>query len=468
MVCRGGVCDAGGSQARCVDPAGTLAAVVATRSSAGVWFVKITVVALGKIGLPLAVQFANKGHEVVGVDVNPDVVDQVNRGIEPFPGEADLARQLVAAVGGHRLRATTNYAEAVTGSTVVVVVVPLFVDDATWQPDFGWMDSAAREIAAHLSPGTLVLYETTLPVGTTRNRWKPMLENGSGLQEGRDFHLVFSPERVLTGRIFADLRNYPKLIGGLSPAGAARASEFYSAVLDFAERPDLPRGNGVWDLGSAEAAEMAKLAETTYRDVNIGLANQFARFAAEHGINVYDVIEASNSQPYSHLHRPGIAVGGHCIPVYPRLYLWSDPDATIVRAAREANTAMPKYTVGLLEASFGSLSGKRVVVLGASYRGRVKEIAFSGVFPTVEALRAAGAEVLVQDPLYDDDELEKLGFAPYHLGEPIDAAVVHTDHAAYRDLGPGDLPGLKVLVDGRDITDARRWAGTTRISLGRG
>ncbi len=177
-------------------------------------------------------------------------------------------------------------------------------------------------------------YETTLPVGTTRDRWKPMLEKGSGLVEGTDFHLVFSPERVLTGRVFADLRKYPKLIGGLSAAGAARATEFYEAVLDFDERPDLARANGVWDLGSAEAAELAKLAETTYRDVNIGLANQFARFAATAGIDVYQVIEASNSQPYSHIHQPGIAVGGHCIPVYPRLYLWNDPEATVVRAAR--------------------------------------------------------------------------------------------------------------------------------------
>ena len=119
--------------------------------------------------------------------------------------------------------------------------------------------------------------------------------------------------------------------------------------MEFDDRPDLPDGNGVWDLGSAEAAELAKLAETTYRDVNIGLANQFAKFAAAHGIDVYSVIKASNSQPYSHIHLPGIAVGGHCIPVYPRLYLHTDPDATIVRAAREANMTMPDYTLGLAE-----------------------------------------------------------------------------------------------------------------------
>src|SRR6185436_17678564 len=135
------------------------------------------------------------------------------------------------------------------------------------------------------------------------------LQQGSGLMEGIDFHVAFSPERVLTGRVFADLRKYPKLIGGLSDEGTKAAQDFYEHVLDFDERPDLARGNGVWDLGSAEAAELAKLAETTYRDVNIGLANQFGVFAARHGIDVYQVIEASNSQPYSHIHRPGIAVG---------------------------------------------------------------------------------------------------------------------------------------------------------------
>ncbi len=428
---------------------------------------KITVVALGKIGLPLAVQFASKGHDVIGVDVNAGVVDLVNKGEEPFPGEANLQETLSEVVGSGRLRATTDYSDAVPGSDAVVVVVPLFVDDATWQPDFGWMDSATRSLAEYLSPGTLVSYETTLPVGTTRQRWKPLIEEVSGLTEGRDFHLVFSPERVLTGRVFADLRKYPKLIGALSEAGADRAREFYEAVLDFDERPDLARPNGVWDLGSAEASEMAKLAETTYRDVNIGLANQFGRFAAANGIDVYQVIEASNSQPYSHIHRPGIAVGGHCIPVYPRLYLWTDPEATVVRAAREANAAMPDYTVGLAEAAVGSLDGARVAVLGASYRGRVKETAFSGVFPTVDALRAKGAEVLVHDPMYTDQELDKLGFAPYHLGEPVDAVIVQADHPEYAELGRADLPGARVLIDGRDITDAARWSGVTRIVVGR-
>lgn len=426
---------------------------------------KIAVVALGKIGLPLAVQFASKGHQVVGVDVNASVVESINSGREPFPGEAHLQEKLTESVSAGLLRATTDYGEAIPTADAVVLVVPLFVDDEA-RPDFGWMDSATRELAQHLTPNTLVSYETTLPVGTTRTRWKPMLEEGSGLMEGSDFHLVFSPERVLTGRVFEDLRKYPKLIGGLSEEGARRAQEFYEAVLDFDDRPDLQRPNGVWDLGSAEASEMAKLAETTYRDVNIGLANEFARFAGDQGIDIYQVIEASNSQPYSHIHRPGIAVGGHCIPVYPRLYLWNDPQAEIVRTARAVNADMPAYAVGLLEGIHGSLEGQKIAILGAAYRGGVKETAFSGVFATAAALTAQRAEVMVHDPLYSDEEITRMGFAPYHPGEHVDAVVIQTDHADYRTLSPSDLPGVRSLVDGRNITDPKQWTSVRRRVIG--
>jgi nucleotide sugar dehydrogenase len=426
--------------------------------------VQIAVVALGKIGLPLAVQFAGKGHTVVGADVNAEVVALVNAAREPFPGEDELAERLAAVVADGRLTATTDTAAAVRAADAVVVVVPLFVD-LDGEPDFGPMDAATESIARGLQPGTLVSYETTLPIGTTNERFRPMLER-SGLECGRDFFLVFSPERVLTGRVFADLRRYPKLVGGVDAESARRGVELYRQVLDFDERPDLERPNGVWDMGSAEGAELAKLAETTYRDVNIGLANQFALYASRAGIDIHRVIEASNSQPFSHIHRPGIAVGGHCIPVYPRLYLWKDPDATVVRAAREANAQMPERTVALLEPVVGPLEGRRVVVLGASYRGGVKETSFSGVHDTVAALLTRGATVLVHDPMYADDELAALGFTPYHYGEPVDAAVVQADHAAYRKLSAADLPGVEAIVDGRRVTVEEGWEGVTRIVLG--
>lgn len=426
----------------------------------------VCVVALGKIGLPLAVQFAGSGRRVIGADVDKRVVDLVNRGEEPFPGEAHLGSRMREAVDAGLLAATTNTAEAVARSSVVVVVVPLFVD-AAGVPDFTWMDAATREVAKGLRPGTLVSYETTLPIGTTRERWAPMLSEGSGLEAGKDFHLVFSPERVLTGRVFADLRKYPKLVGGVNEASAAAGREFYESVLQFDERDDLPRANGVWDLGSSEASEFAKLAETTYRDVNIGLANQFARYADKIGVNVKLVIEACNSQPYSHIHQPGIAVGGHCIPIYPRMYLWNDPEATVVSAAREANLAMPSYAVDLLQAAYGDLGGASILVLGAAYRGGVKETAFSGVFDTVDQLTRRGATVYVSDPMYTDDELELLGLTP-HRGEPVAAAVVQADHAEYRSLAPVDLPGVGVLVDGRRVTDATLWHkdGVRRIVIG--
>ena len=427
--------------------------------------VNICVVALGKIGLPLAVQFASKGHRVIGADVNPSTVDLVNAGTEPFPGEFDLDRLLAAAVANGTLTATTDTAAAVAQSDAVVIVVPLFVDNDS-KPDFGWMDAATRDIAAGLKPGTLVSFETTLPVGTTRTRFAPMLEEGSGLVAGRDFHLIFSPERVLTGRVFADLRRYPKLVGGIDEASTARGIEFYEQVLDFDDRPDLDRANGVWDMGSAEAAELAKLAETTYRDVNIGLANQFAIFAESNGIDIHRVIDASNSQPYSHIHRPGIAVGGHCIPVYPRLYLWNDPAATVVRAAREANAAMPAHAVRLLESLHGPLTGARVVVLGAAYRGGVKETAFSGVFPTVDALRAAGATVLVHDPMYSDDELTAFGWEPFHRGDSADAVVVQADHAEYAQWSESDVPGVRSVVDGRRVLDRSLWTSVSVATIG--
>jgi nucleotide sugar dehydrogenase len=429
--------------------------------------VRIAVVALGKIGLPLAVQFASKGHQVVGADVNEATVDIVNRGTEPFPGEAQLAERLATVVSSGALRATSDTTEAVRAAEAVVVVVPLFVD-GQGVPAFDAMDSATRAIAGGLQPGTLVAYETTLPVGTTRDRFRPMLEAGSGLRAGEDFHLAFSPERVLTGRVFSDLARYPKIVGGLTAGCGAAATDFYESVLDFVDRPDLPRANGVWDLGTPEAAEMTKLAETTYRDVNIALANQFARFAGARGIDVHRVIDAANSQSYSHVHRPGIAVGGHCIPIYPRMYLWNDPSATVVAAARAANEGMPQYTIDLLAQAYGDLAGARVVVLGASYRGGVKEIAMSGVFPAVDALMARGATPLVHDPLFSDDELQAHGLDAYHYGEAADAVVVQADHVEYRTARSEQFPGVKVLVDGRNVVDPQGWFGVTLCRVGVG
>ena len=410
----------------------------------------VTVVGLGKIGLPLALQFAGAGAQVIGADTNPGVVDQVNAGREPFPGEFDLQRRLTEVVAAGTLRATADTTAAVAESDVVVVVVPLYVD-AGGAADFGWIDSATEAVGRGLKAGSLVAYETTLPIGTTRNRFGAILAGESGLEPETDFSLAFSPERVFTGRVFADLRRYPKLVGGVGPNSTAAATAFYAEMLEFDTRDDLPRPNGVWDLGSAEAAEFAKLAETTYRDVNIGLANQFARHADAIGVDVRAVIEACNSQPFSHIHRPGVAVGGHCIPVYPMMYLSGDPSATVVRAAREANLAMPAYTVDRVEAQVGDLAGRSVCVLGVAYRGGVKETAFSGAFALRDELVARGANVFAHDPMFSDDELVGLGFTPLGSDTVVDTTVIQADHVEYRTLDDSTRDRLGLLIDGRDM-----------------
>jgi nucleotide sugar dehydrogenase len=425
----------------------------------------ISVVALGKIGLPLAVQFARSGHSVVGADISASTVELVNAGVSPFPGEANLDEYLRVVVDTGQLTATTDVTEAVRDSEVVVVVVPLIVDHNK-QPDFGALDLATEAIALGLRAGTLVIYETTLPVGTTRKRFAPALEKGSGLTLGDDLFVAFSPERVYSGRVFADLRRYPKVVGGIDDPSTQLAISFYESALQFDQRDDLSKPNGVWDLGSSEAAELAKLAETTYRDINIGFANELARYADQHDIDIAQVIDACNSQPFSHIHQPGIAVGGHCIPVYPHFYLAGDPSAALPAAARRVNDAMPSYAVEQLSDRLGGLTGLTVAVLGLAYRGGVKESAFSGAFSIAEALVAAGARVVVHDPLYSDEELVATGLTPYHFGEPCDAAIVQADHLEYRALRSSALGGAKIVVDGRRCVNSS--TDLTVITLGGG
>lgn len=413
----------------------------------------VTVVGLGKIGLPLAVQFAKMGKVVLGADINPETVDFVNRGIEPFPEEENLQEFLSEVVSSGNLRASANTAECVAQSNVVVVVVPLFVNNNA-EPDFGSMDAATEEIAKGLKKGTLVAYETTLPVGTTRNRFTKKLEEISRLKVGQDFHVVFSPERVLTGRVFSDLRKYPKIVGGVTDLCASKGQDFYSSVIEFDHRSDLSRPNGVWVLGSTESAEFVKLAETTYRDVNIGLANQFAKFADKLNLNIYDVIDSSNSQPYSNIHQPGVAVGGHCIPIYPQFYLWGDPEATIVKEARLNNAGMPHYLVNQMNDFLKNSQNRKVLILGASYRANVKEMAFSGVFDLDRELKRLGFEVEVFDPLFSAEEIESHGLnSMTSKTREYVAVVIQNTATEFLSMfaNPIDWLGLTAIYDGRNL-----------------
>lgn len=427
---------------------------------------KVSVVGLGKIGLPLAVQLASRDMYVQGCDISAEVVETINSGRSTFGGEPQLDELLSDAVASGMLTATTDTTGAVRTSSVVVVVVPLLVDNLG-TPDFKSLDSATMSVGAGLMEGTLVVFETTLPVGTTRTRLTPILEEVSGLKAGRDFFVAFSPERVYSGQIFNNLRQYPKIVGGIDHESSRLATEFYSQAISFDAVPNLSRPNGVWDLGSAEAAELAKLAETTYRDVNIALANQFAVYAEGAGLDIFDVIDACNSQPFSHIHQPGVAVGGHCIPVYPHMYLLGDPRATVVEAARAANVFMPNHFLERIERKIGSLQGRKVAVLGLAYRGGVKEHAFSGAWSLVQGIRLRGGIPVVHDPLWTQDELRALGLEPHTLGDPSDVIVIQANHREYDNLSTKDLGGASLLADGRNQIPLLNNLGVDIIQLGR-
>jgi len=424
----------------------------------------VAVVGLGKIGLPLAAQYAGKGMRVIGCDVDQAVVDAVNQGQAHVREEPGLEEAVASAVRAGRLSASADTRSAVGEADVVVVIVPLIVAAAD-AIDYSNVDAATRAVGRSLRRGALVVYETTLPVGTTRHRLAPMLEEESGLAAGTGFHLAFSPERVYAGRIFEDLRRYPKIVGGVDEASTAAAVDFYRSALD-AE---------VWAVANTETAEFAKLAETTYRDVNIALANQLALYAASREVDVAEAFKAANSQPFSHLHRPSLGVGGHCIPVYPRFLLGdaTNGELSLVREGRQTNDRMAEVGIGRLERLLGGLEGKHVLVLGASYREDVKELAFSTVFPIVELLHRGGAQVTVVDPLFEPVELRGLKAevardAGVVAGKHVDAVVVQAWHSEFRDLDWSRFEGLKVVLDGRGSLDADtvRRAGATYVAIG--
>lgn len=410
----------------------------------------ICVVGMGKIGLPLAIQFANCGGNVIGLDINSQTIDLINKGVVPFPGEPRLDISLKNALDQSKFIATSNYQFGIHQAQVIVVLVPVILDQNN-NPNFEHIDSATKELSKYMKDGVLISFETTLPIGTTRNRLTKMIEKESGKKVGSDFFVVFSPERVSSGRIFEDLRKYPKLVGGITPECTARGIDFYKNFLEFDERHDLSRSNGPWPMASVESSEFAKLAETTYRDVNIALANRFMIHAQELNLDISEIIEAANSQPYSHIHSPGISVGGHCIPVYPHLYLFSDKNAKIVKTARLQNKEMPEYFVNKIKQKEEKMSKKNVLILGIAYRPKVKESAYSGVFDLVQKIEEEGANAFVLDPLFDKEEIVLLGLKPFEDFDDIDYIILHTAHQEFKELKINEFKKLKGIVDGRNF-----------------
>ncbi len=437
----------------------------------------IAVIGLGKIGLPLAVQYALRGKRVVGCDINPSIVEKVKGGQTHIYEEPGLATEVATLVQKGLLTATIDTTEAVRQASVVVVIVPVVIDEMH-EVNFQGIDAATAAIGAGLQPGTLVIYETTLPVGTTATRFGPILAQSAQLIVGQDFYLAYSPERVSSGRIFHDLHAYPKVVGGVDTASTEAAVAFYQSVLD-AE---------IIQMSSTDEAEFVKLIQTTYRDVNIALANEYACFADTHRLDVAAAIAAANTQPYSHIHMPGVGVGGHCIPVYPYFLLSglkraeqfqdmalqtaSLPPLTLPHVARGINDSMAEYAINRIEAVVGPLAQRSVLILGVAYRGDVRETAFTSASLLQDVLKARGAIVYVDDPLFSVNELHALGYTPLSEGykNEICAVILQASHTAYTSLDFSMFLHCQVVLDGRRVLQREQieTLGMRYIAIGDG
>ncbi|MFI5225147.1 MAG: nucleotide sugar dehydrogenase [Candidatus Limnocylindrales bacterium] len=401
----------------------------------------VAVVGAGKMGLPLCAQYAGHGWSVIAVDVQQSVVDSINAGLSHVAEEPGLDALVRDAHAAGRLRATTDGTAAAREADVVVLIVPVMLDDEQ-QPDYRSMDASVAAIAPGVHPGSTVIFETTLPVGDTREHFTPVLEAASGLTADEDLFVAFSPERLYSGAALRNLATYAKLVGGVGPASGDRAAAFYASVLD-AE---------VVRMSSTEAAEFSKLADTTYRDVNIALANEFARYAERVGVDIQEVIEAANSQPYSHIHQPGLGVGGHCIPVYPHFLLSRAPEMELVEVSRRVNDGQVGLAIRTIQRALGGLEGVPVLVLGLTYREGVRETAYSRALPLIERLAFHGALVAAYDPLLTAEEVGLTSATPYRWGDggPYRAIVTQTADPLFRTLDFATFPDLGIVFDGRN------------------
>jgi UDP-N-acetyl-D-glucosamine dehydrogenase len=349
----------------------------------------VGVIGLGYVGLPLAVAFAQEGHQVMAVDVDARKVQAINAGesyIEDVPSE--LLRETSSC-----LHASTRYADLAKADAVLICVPTPLTPNR--EPDLGPLVDATRALADVLQAGQLVVLESTTYPGTTRERVLPLLEE-SGLAAGRDFHLAFSPERVDPGRTDYTLRNTPKVIGGLTPACAARAHELYGLICDHLVPVSTP-----------EAAELTKLLENIFRSVNIALVNELAMLTDRMGIDIWEVVEAAATKPYGFMRfEPGPGMGGHCLPVDPFYLSWRarefDMSTEFIELAGKVNQQMPYHCAAKVQRALNQaglpLKGARIAVLGVSYKPGVEDVRESPALKIISLLRAQGAEVRYHDP----------------------------------------------------------------------
>ncbi len=419
--------------------------------------ITVDVVGIGNMGLPVAVAFAKEGAKVIGVRTKQDIVDLINKGECPLINEPEIPELLQKMVKAGKLRATTDGEAAARDSDVIIILVPLLVDNLG-REDYSIIRSAIRQIGKGLEKGHLVITSTTMPPGATEKIVRPILEEESGLVAGKDFGLAHSPERLMVGRVIRNLHKFPKIVGGLDKASCEAAAGMYSV---FGE---------VLRTSSLLAAELAKVIEGTFRDFNIAYANLLAKICEPLGVDAWEVIHAANKDTREHcmIHRPSSGVGGHCIPVYPWFLINKAKelgiDATLLRQARHINDTMPQHTVELvircLNAQGKPVKGSRIGLLGLSFRSDVKETRFASSLEIRNILREyQPAAILAHDPHFSKDEIRQLGFTPATLTEILGAecVVLIAAHKIYRE----SLAKLKAvqnrLIDTTNLLPDALW-----------
>jgi len=405
----------------------------------------ICVLGLGYIGLPTASTFATHGVEVVGVDVNPHVLATLRKG-EIHIHEPGLRDMVAAALQGGRLRIHEKPEPA--DAFIIAVPTPFYEDELGEYNDERYkladmraVTSAAEAIVPVLRPGNLVVLESTSPPRTTRDLVAPILER-SGLRAGIDFLLAYSPERVLPGQILRELIENARVIGGINPESAAAGRDLYGI---FVKGPIVQT--------DATTAEMVKLMENTYRDVNIAIANEYSRLAERFGIDVWEAIRIANLHPRVKILNPGPGVGGHCISVDPWFFVEAAPDITpLIYRSRRVNDTQPHFVVSLVKRAVGTLKNRKVAVLGLSYKPDVDDLRESPAVEVVHLLQAEGATVKAFEPFKPDAALPGVTAAPSLEAavEDAEAVVLLVNHTEMRALTPEKLAGItsaRILVD---------------------
>lgn len=406
------------------------------------------VVGLGYVGLPLAVDKAKAGFTTIGFDVQDQKVNLVNEGKNYIGDVVDA--DLAALVASGKLRATTDFS-FVKDVDFIAICVPTPLD-AHQQPDISYVRASAESIAKYLKKKTMVVLESTTYPGTTEELLKPILEEGSGLQCGVDFYLGFSPERVDPGNKVYKTSNTPKVVGAVGEEATEVIAAMYSEVLD----------GEVYTVSSPAVAEMEKILENTYRNVNIGLVNELAILCDRMGISIWEVIEAARTKPYGfQAFYPGPGLGGHCIPLDPYYLSWKAREygfhTSMIEASMMVNDRMPEYTVDRaarqLNEAKKAINGSKVLVLGVAYKNDIDDYRESPALRVIEVLKDRGAEVEFYDPYIPSYKFKGETFqglkdlTPEKIREK-DLLIITTAHQAY-DY-PMILENAKAIFDSRN------------------